>query len=106
MVKNLVAMRETQVQFLGWEDPLEEWMATHSSIIAWGIPCPEEPSGLQSIGLPRVGHDLVTNTFTFLSINEKNKNEIKIMNMLKNSEACAYYMHKLHSFDSHKCPVK
>ena len=45
------------VQFLGWEDPLEEAMATHSSILAWRIPWTEEPSGLQSIGLQRVGHD-------------------------------------------------
>ena len=47
MVKNLPAMRETWVRFLGWEDPLEEGMATHSSILAWT----EEPSGLQSMGL-------------------------------------------------------
>ena len=46
-----------QVQSLGWEDPLEEVMATHSSILAWRIPRTEEPGGLQSIGLQRVGHD-------------------------------------------------
>ena len=40
MVKNLLAIQETQVQFLGWEDPLEKEMATHSSILAWEIPCP------------------------------------------------------------------
>ena len=56
-VKNLLAMRETWVQSLGWEDPLEEGMATHSSILAWRIPWREEPSGLQSIGSHRVGHD-------------------------------------------------
>ena len=49
--------QETQVQFLGQEDPLEEGMATHSSIIAWRIPWTEDPSGLQSIELQRVGHD-------------------------------------------------
>ena len=49
--------QETQVQFLGQEDPLEEGMATHSSIIAWRIPRTEDPSGLQSIELQRVGHD-------------------------------------------------
>ena len=54
-LKNLPAMQETCVQSLGWEDPLEEGMATHSSILAWRIPRTEEPSGLQSIGLPRVG---------------------------------------------------
>ena len=45
MVKNLPAMRETWVWPLGWEDPLEEGMATHSSILAWRIPCTEEPGG-------------------------------------------------------------
>ena len=53
-------MQETQeswVQFLGWEDPLEEEMAIHSSILAWEIPWPEEPGGLQSIGLKIVRHD-------------------------------------------------
>ena len=48
MVKNLPAMRETQVQSLGWEDPLED-MATHSSILAWRIPWTEESDGLQSM---------------------------------------------------------
>ena len=57
MVKNLPAMQETQVQSLGWEDPLEKGMATHSSILAWRIPWTEEPGGLQSTGLQRVGHD-------------------------------------------------
>ena len=58
MVKNVRAMQETWVQFLGLEDPLEEKMATHSSILAWKIPWTEEPGGLQSIGLHRVQHDL------------------------------------------------
>ena len=49
-----------QVLSLGQEDSLEEVMATHSSIVAWRIPWTEEPGGLQSIGLQRVGHDLVT----------------------------------------------
>ena len=62
MVKNLPAMQETQVQFLGQEDPLEKEMATHSRILAWEIPQTEEPGGLASIGLSRVGHDWVTNT--------------------------------------------
>ena len=59
-VKNLPTMQETQetwVQSLGWEDPPEEGMATHSSIVAWEIPRTEEPGGLQSMGLQRVGHD-------------------------------------------------
>ena len=53
MVKNLPAMCDTQ----GQEDPLEKGMATHSSILAWRIPWTEEPGGLQSKGLQRVGHD-------------------------------------------------
>ena len=57
MIKNLPAMRDTWVPSLGWEDPLEEGMATHSSIPAWRIPWAEEPGGLQSIGSQRVGHD-------------------------------------------------
>ena len=48
-VKNPPAMKETRVQSPGWEDPLEKEMATHSSILAWKIPWPEEPSGLQSM---------------------------------------------------------
>ena len=56
-IKNLPAMRETWVQSLGWEDPLEEGMATHSSILAWRTPWTEEPGKLQSMGLQRVGHD-------------------------------------------------
>ena len=56
-VKNLPAIQETQVQSLGWEDPLEKEMATHSSILAWRIPWTEGPGGLQSMGLQRVGHN-------------------------------------------------
>ena len=49
-VKNLPVMQETQVQSLCWEDPLEEKMTTHPSILAWRIPWTEEPGGLQSMG--------------------------------------------------------
>ena len=56
MVKNLPAVQETQVQSLGWEDPLEKKMSTHSSILAWEIPWTEEPGGLQFVGSKRVGH--------------------------------------------------
>ena len=56
MVKNLPARQETQVPSLGWEDPLEKGMATHSSILAWKIPWKEEPGGLQSVGSQGVGH--------------------------------------------------
>ena len=57
MVKCLPAMQETWVQSLGWEDPLEEGMATYSSILAWGIRKDREPGGLESMGSQRVGHD-------------------------------------------------
>ena len=57
MVKRLPAVQETRVQSLGWEDPLEKEMATHSSILAWKIPWTEEPGRLQSMGLQRVRHD-------------------------------------------------
>ena len=60
VVKNLPADagdRKDAVRSLGWEDPLEEGMATHSSILAWRIPWTENASGLQSLGLQRVGHN-------------------------------------------------
>ena len=50
-------MQETQIQFFGWEDPLEEGTATHSSVLAWRIPWTEEPGGLQSMGFQRVRQD-------------------------------------------------
>ena len=55
--KESATMWETQVRYLGQEDPLEKEMATHSSILAWRIPWTEEPGGLQSMGSQRVGHD-------------------------------------------------
>ena len=61
-VKNLPAVQETQVQSLGQEGPLEGEMATHASLLAWRIPWPEEPGGLQYMGLQRVGHDCAANT--------------------------------------------
>ena len=57
MVKHLPTVRETWVQSLGWEDPLEKEMATHSSVLAWKIPWTEEPGRLQSTGSQRVGHN-------------------------------------------------
>ena len=63
MVKNLPAIRDTQIQPLGREAPLEKEMATHSSILAWRTPWTEEPGGLQSVGLQRL--DMTeTNTFS------------------------------------------
>ena len=60
MVMNLQAMPETWVQPLGWEDPLEEGMATHFSILAWEISWIEEPGGLQSMESQRVRHNSAT----------------------------------------------
>ena len=56
-LKHLPAMQETWVRPLGWEDPLEKEMATHSSILAWRTPWIEEPGGLQPTGSQRIGHD-------------------------------------------------
>ena len=56
LVKNLPAMQDTQVQSLGWENPLEKEMATHSSVLAWRIPEKGEPGGLPSMGSQSVGH--------------------------------------------------
>ena len=57
MVEHLCAMQQTWVPSLGWEDPLEKEMGTHSSILAWRIPWTEEPGGLQPMGLQRVRHN-------------------------------------------------
>ena len=67
LVKNLPAMWETWVQSLGWEDSLEEGMATHSIILAWRIPWTGEPGGLQSVGSKRVGHNRMTKHSTITS---------------------------------------
>ena len=64
MLKNLSAVQKTWVWSLGWEDPLEEGMATHSSIFAWRIPWTEKPGGLQSMGLQRDERDWATHIFT------------------------------------------
>ena len=61
LVKNLPVVKETQVQSLHGEDPLEKEMATHSGILVWKIPWTEEPGGLETMGSQRVGHSLVTN---------------------------------------------
>ena len=58
MVKRLPTMQKTQVQSLGWEDPLEKGMATHSSFLAWKIPWTEEPGGIQSMGPQRVRQEI------------------------------------------------
>ena len=60
-------MWETQVQTLGWKDPLEKGLATHSNIFAWRIVWTEEPAGLQSMGPQRAGQDLATNTTSLIT---------------------------------------
>ena len=67
-LKGLPPMQETWVRSLGWEDPLEKEMVTHSSILAWRIPWTEKPGRLQSTGLQRVGHDWAT-SLTHSTIN-------------------------------------
>ena len=57
LVKNLPTMQETWVRFLGWENPLEKEMATHSNVLAWRIPWTEKPGRLQSMGLLGVGYN-------------------------------------------------
>ena len=66
-VKKLPVIQETQFPALNWEDPLEEEMATHSSVLAWRILWTEEPGGKQCIGSQRVGHNCVINTFRALA---------------------------------------
>ena len=65
MGKNPPAVQETWVPSMGWEHPLAQGMATHSSILGWRIPWTEEPGGLQSMGSQRVRRDRATDTFTF-----------------------------------------
>ena len=57
MVKNMPAMQKTQVQSMGWEDPLEKGLTTHSSILAWRIPRTKESGGLHTMGSQRVRHN-------------------------------------------------
>ena len=66
MVKSPPAMQKSQVRSLSWEDPLEEGMATHSSVLAWRIPWTEEPGGLRPMGSQKARHSRATNTLTSL----------------------------------------
>ena len=76
MIKNPPAMQETQIWSLGEEDPLEEGMATLSSILTWRIPWTEEPGGLQSTRLQKVEHDWVTKNKDILWL--RNYNDLYI----------------------------
>ena len=84
------AMQETWVRSLGWEDPLEEGMATHSSILAWRIPWTEESSGLQLMGSQRVGHDWTTKHSTA----HRNLNILKYVTcfLFHSSRPCVHNM--------------
>ena len=101
--KESAAVQETQVRFVGQEDPLEEGMATHSTILAWKIPWTEEPGRLQSMGSQRVRYDWVTNTwnihlsslFTF-PICSKCRTTIELINVEFFGNLCNY---KRTSFD-------
>ena len=84
-------MQETRVWSLGQEDPLEKGMATHSSILAWRIPWTEEPGGLQSMGLQRVGHDW--ETFTFIDI-------LIVWDKIYYLKIIFYVFYRLHSIDN------
>ena len=72
MLKRLPGMQETRVQSLGWEDPLEKEMATHSSTLAWKLAWMEEPSRLQSMGSQRVGYNQATSLLLPLIISLAN----------------------------------
>ena len=74
-IKNRPAMRKTWVPSLGWEDPLEEGMATHSSILSWRIPWTEEPGRLQSMGSKRVRHNGATK---YIQLTTKRKSALGI----------------------------
>ena len=83
MVKNLPAMKKTWVRSQGWDDPLENGMATHSTILTWRVPQTEEPDGIQSMCLQTVGHDWMSNT-THILCTEKMYIYIKLDSIFKN----------------------
>ena len=94
-VKNLPAMQETWVQSLGQEDPLEEGMATLSSVLAWEIPWTEEPGGLQSIGLQRVRHDLATTQQQLCSKHQSSClfiSSLSIWILLRGCSSCCHFI--------------
>ena len=78
MLKHLPAVQETWVWSLGWEDPLEKEMATHSSILAWKIPWMEKPGRLQSMELQRVGHDFAASLSFFYGLHRVNLTDIPL----------------------------
>ena len=88
MVKDPPAIQKTWIPSLGWEDPLEEGMATHSSILAWRILWTEEPGGLQSMGSQRLRHDWVTNTVYRVNLRLSSYLSHKSIFILKNIYKC------------------
>ena len=105
MVKRLSTMRETQVQSLGREDPVEKEMAVHSSTIAWKIPWTEEPGRLQFMGSQRVGHDWVTSLSLdwFLVWSDKKHWHLQVYLFLwgvggETSRDIFHFFHLLHSY--------
>ena len=104
MVKRLSAMWETRVRSLGWEDPLEKEMATHSSTLAWRIPWTEEPGWLQCMGSQRAGHDF---TFIFTLIRMDYYNLIIKLDYISNANRRATSMTQaVRSRDSRVLQVK
>ena len=94
LVSNPPAKQETWVWSLGWEDPLEKEMTTHSSILAWRIPWTEKPGRLHPMGSQRVGHDWITNTFT-LNFSLKLQHSIKIIFIIWQKEGKVYKFYLL-----------
>ena len=109
-VKSLLAMWETWVWSLVWEDPLEKEVATHSSILAWEIPWTEEPGGLQSTGFQGVKHDWVT-SLSFSSGCRTGKVKFSFQSQRKAVPKNVQTMGQLHSFHmpgkqcSNYCPI-
>ena len=101
MVKHLSTMRETRVQSLGWEDPLEKEMAIHSSTTAWKIPWTEEPGRLQSMGSQRVRHE---SYFTLLYITFVTKRIMFIHNIMPQGTLPLCLNCKLKCLCSGSCP--
>ena len=91
LVKDLPAMQETQVQFLGQEDPLEKGMANHSSILAWRFRWTEKPGRLQSMWSQRVGHDWATNISLHFTSSDISLSIIPI-NVVENGNTSSFFM--------------
>ena len=90
MVKNLPAMKETQVRSFSQEDPLENGIATYSSVIAWGITRTEKPGRLPSIGSQRVGHDSIFYLVTIHLVSTYVLNELILLLLIKCTFLCLY----------------